>query len=104
VQDLVGAPVVVVTPVEQLGNAMGVGLYTKAGWASWVGLAHAGMRQLQAGLRGKMEGLHWCVNSKYVGPSDQCRLVVTVEHHAGGVVRVNTAGRKVEGARRGSTW
>jgi hypothetical protein len=86
---------------------MAVGLNTKAGWASWAGLAHVGMRQLQAGLRGKMEDLaqvHWCVNSKDAGPCDQHRLVVTLEHHAGGVVSVNTAGQKVEGARRGSAW
>jgi len=86
---------------------MGVGLNTKAGWASLVDLAHVGMRQLQAVLRGTMEDLarvHWCVNSKDAGPCDQHRLVVTLEHHAGGVVSVNTAKKKVEGARRGSAW
>ena len=72
-----------------------------------MGLAHVGMRLLQAGLRRKMEDLarvHWCVDPKDAGPCDQRRLVVTLEHHVGGVVHVNTAGQKVEGTRRGSAW
>ena len=63
-----------------------------------MGLAHVGMRLLQEGLRRKMEDLarvHWYVDSKDAGPCDQRRPV-------GDVVRVNTAGQKVEGTRRGS--
>ena len=90
-----------------MGNGTEVELYTKVGWASWVGLAHVGMQLLPAGLRGKTEDLarvHWCVDSKDARPCDQRRPVVTLEHHVGGVVCVNTAGQKVEGARRGSAW
>jgi len=78
-----------------MGNATGVELYTKVGWASWVGLAHVGMRLLPAGY----------VDSKDARPCDQRRPVVTLgHHHVGGVVCVNTAGQKAEGARRGSAW
>ena len=70
-----------------------------------MGLAHVGMRLLQAGLRRKMEDparVHWYVGSKDAGPCDQRRPVVTLEHHVGDGVHVHTAGQKVEGTRRGS--
>ncbi len=84
-----GAPVAV-APIERLvvclcgkrrrENATGVGLCT-------------------------MEDLAWmkrCKDSRGAEPCGQCRPLVALEDHAGGVARVDRAGQQTEGVRRGS--
>jgi hypothetical protein len=80
---------------------MGGGLYTKAEWASLVGLAHVGMRLLQAEFPGRLEDVAWvhrCGDLRDAEPCSQFVPQATLEHHVG----VDRAGRQVGGARRGS--